>query len=205
LRAGKDWKPKSENPSKTMDPELEILEASEKMDKALQHTGHEFNTLHTGKASPAMVENIQVHVESYGSSMHLRELAAITTPDPRLIQIQAWDKSVVRDIEKAIQTANLGLNPAVAGEVIRVPVPELSGERRQELVRVAHNIAEEGRISIRHARRDALAALRKMKKDSDISEDNMHRCEKEVQDATDLHIKKIGEHLEQKEIELTTV
>ena len=188
-----------------MDPELEILDATEKMDHAVQHTGQEFNKLHTGKATPAMVENLQVHVESYGSSMHMRELAAITTPDARLIQIQPWDKGVVRDVEKAIQTANLGLNPAVAGDIIRVPVPELSGERRRELVRVAHQIAEEGRISIRHARREAIEVLRKMKKNRDISEDDLHRFEQDIQELTDDSIKKIGGILDRKEDELTTV
>lgn len=188
-----------------MSYELVILEAQENMAKAVEHTLHEFSTLHTGKASPAMVEGLQVQVESYGSSMHLREIAAITTPDARTIQVQPWDKSVVSDVEKAIQKANLGLNPVVNGAVIRIPIPELSGERRKELARVAHNMAEEGRISVRHARREALDALKTMQKDGEISEDDYKRYEKEVQAETDKCIADIGDHLVSKEQELTTI
>ena len=182
-----------------------ISEVRESMAKALEHTLQEFNSLHTGKASPGLVENLQVQVESYGTSMHLRDISAITTPDPRTIQIQPWDKNVVGDIEKAIQTAKLGLNPAVAGTVIRIPIPELSGERRQELKKVAYQMAEEGRISVRHVRREAMEALKKMQKEGDISEDDLRRHEKEVQSETDKYIEEIAEHLTDKEEELMTV
>ncbi len=188
-----------------MDYETALLVAEENMEKAVEFTAHEFNSLHTGKASPGLVENLQVHVKSYGSSMRLREIAAITTPDARTIQVQPWDKSVVQDVEKAIQTAKLGLNPTVAGTVIHIHIPELSRERRQELVKIAHTMAEEGRISVRHARRDALEALKKMQKDKEISEDDFKRYEKEVQKDTDSHVEKIGEHLARKENELTTL
>ena len=188
-----------------MSYELTILEAEEMMDKGVEHTLREFSTLHTGKASPSMVENIQIHVTSYGSSMHLREIAAITTPDPRTIQIQPWDKSIIKDVEKGIQLANLGLNPAINGDILRVPVPELSGERRRDLVKMAQQIAEQGRVRIRHARREALDELKRMSKTGEISEDDFHRFEKDIQEETDKHIKDIDGHLQLKETELTTV
>jgi ribosome recycling factor len=175
------------------------------MEGAVEHTLHEFGTLHTGKANPSMIENLQVKVESYGATMHLKELAAITTPDPSTIQVQPWDKGVVADVEKAILTANLGFNPVVAGTVIRVPVPELSTERRRELVRMAHSIAEASRMSIRHARRQAMFSLKELQKDGQISEDDQRRHEKEIQTETDKHIASIGQHVAKKEQELMTV
>jgi len=178
-----------------------IDDMEQSMTKAVDHTLHEFSTLHTGKASPSMVENVMV--EAYDSSMRLRDMAAITTPDSRTIQIQPWDKSVIQPIEKAIQMANLGLNPSVDGALIRIPIPELSGDRRAELAKVAHRMAEDGRISVRHARRDALDLLKEAKKDGDISEDDFTRTEKEVQKSTDKYVADIDEHLKNKELELT--
>ena len=173
------------------------------MAKAAEHTLSEFSKLHTGKASPSMVENIQVEV--YGSKMHLREVAAVTTPDPRTIQIQPWDKTVVSDIVKSIQKANLGFNPVVNGNLIRIPIPDLSRERRQELTKVAHTMAEEGHISVRHARHDAIELLKKMQKNKEISEDDQKRAEKEVQIDTDKQNAEIDQHLEHKEKELMTL
>lgn len=135
-----------------------IKSMNDRMKKTVEHTLSEFSSLHTGKASPSMVEGIMV--DAYGSHMRLKEVAAITTPDARTIQIQPWDKSVIKDIEKALQTSKLGINPAIDGAVIRLPIPELSRERRQELAKVAQNMAEEGRVSIRHARREALETLK---------------------------------------------
>jgi ribosome recycling factor len=188
-----------------MDPEVVILEAQELMEKSVAHTVHEFSTLHTGKASPGMVENIQVYVESYGASSAVREIAAVTTPDARTIQIQPWDRNTLKDIEKAILAANIGLNPSIQGHLIRVPVPELSGERRRDLAKVAHNMAEQGRVAIRHARHSALDPLKKAQKAGDISEDDLKRFEKEVQSMHDDHIAKINAALAKKEKELTTV
>ncbi|MDA0348569.1 MAG: ribosome recycling factor [Verrucomicrobia bacterium] len=173
------------------------------MAKAVDHTIHDFSTLHTGKASPSMVENIMV--EAYGSSMRLRDMAAITTPDSRTIQIQPWDRSVIQPIEKAIQVSNLGLNPATNGDIIRLPIPELSGDRRNELVKVAHRMAEDGRISVRHARKDALDLLKEAKKDGDISEDDFKLAEKEVQKHTDKHVSDIDNHMKGKEQELQQI
>ena len=175
------------------------------MTKAVDHVLHEFNSLHTGKASPGMVEHIVVKVESYGSSMPVRDIAAVTTPDSRTIVIQPWDKGVLKDVERAIQEANLGINPVTDGGIVRLPIPELSGERRQELVKVAHQMAEEGRISVRSARREAMEAVKKQQKEGDISEDDAKRHEKDIQEETDLNTDQINSALADKEKELTTV
>jgi ribosome recycling factor len=186
-----------------MSQDTVIKQACDMMAKAAEHTLSEFSKLHTGKASPSMVENIQVEV--YGSKMHLREVAAVTTPDPRTIQIQPWDKTVVSDIVKSIQKANLGFNPVVNGNLIRIPIPDLSRERRQELTKVAHTMAEEGHISVRHARHDAIELLKKMQKNKEISEDDQKHAEKEVQIDTDKQNAEIDQHLEHKEKELMTL
>lgn len=182
----------------------DILDATnDSMSKAVDHTLHEFSTLHTGKASPSMVENVMV--DAYGSNMRLRDMAAITTPDSRTIQIQPWDKSVIQPIEKSIQTANLGLNPSIDGPIIRIPIPELSGDRRQELVKVAHRMAEDGRISIRHARKDGMDLLKEAKKEGELSEDDLKRWEKEVQNSTDKFVGEIDQHMKSKEQELQSM
>jgi len=180
-----------------------LTDAQARMKKAVEHTQHEFATIHTGKASPAMVESVQV--EAYGSMMPLKGCAAITTPDPRMIQIQPWDKGLLRAIEKALQMANIGVNPVVDGALIRLPFPDLSRERRQEFVKTANRLAEEGRVSVRHIRRDAMEAAKKLKKDGKISEDDEKRLEKDVQAATDKSIKDIDTSLAAKEKELLTV
>ncbi|MCC5789919.1 MAG: ribosome recycling factor [Opitutales bacterium] len=180
-----------------------LKEAKKAMQAAVEHALHEFSTLHTGKASPSMVENLTI--EAYGSTMRLKEVAAITTPDSRTIQIQPWDKSVMQDVAKAIQTSNLGINPAVDSNVIRLPMPDLSRERRQDLIKVCHGMAEDGRVSIRHARRDALDIVKAEQKDGALPEDDAKRVEKEIQEATDKAIKEIESHLADKEKELLTV
>jgi len=177
----------------------------EESTKALDHTLSEFNSLHTGKASPAMVEGVVVDVSSYGSSMPLRDIAAITTPDARLIQIQPWDKTVMKDVEKALQKANLGINPIVDGALIRLNIPELSKERRQELAKVAHKHAEDGRISVRQSRRSAMDSLKVAEKDEALSEDDVKRVEKEIQKTTDDFVEKINTALAHKEEELLKV
>ena len=136
-----------------------LLEAEEKMEKTEQVVVHEFAGVRTGKASPGLVENIQVEV--YGSTMRIRELAGITTPEHRMLVIQPWDATTLHPIEKAIQKANIGLNPAIQGKIIRIAIPELSTERRQEFVKLTHKFAESGRVAIRHVRRDAMDHLRK--------------------------------------------
>lgn len=188
-----------------MNPSQIIADQKKAADKALDHALAEFNSLHTGKASPAMVENVQVEVASYGTSMMLRDIAAITTPDARTISIQPWDKEVLKDIEKALQKANIGINPAVQGTIIRLNIPELSRERRQELVKVAQSHAENGRVSIRQVRRDAMDMLKELEKEGGISEDDVKRFEKEIQKVTDEYIEQIGEALSHKEAELMKV
>jgi ribosome recycling factor len=176
-----------------------LTEANARMKKSLDFTMHEFSSIHTGKATPAMVEGVMV--EAYGSQMRLRDCAAITTPDPRLIQIQPWDAGLVKAIEKAIQAANLGFNPHVDGKVVRVPLPDMSRERRQEFVKTASRIAEDGRVQVRNVRRDILESLKKAK----FPEDETKRLEKDIQNATDKAIKDINDHFASKEKELLAV
>ncbi len=180
-----------------------LLETEEKMIKTEQHMVSEFSALRTGKASPALIENIQV--EAYGATMRLRELASISTPEPRALLVQPFDAGNAKAIEKAIQAANIGLNPSVQGRVIRLFLPELSTERRQELVKVGKKMAEDNRVSIRNERRQAIEALKKLKKDGHISEDDIKSGEEEVQKLTDQYIKKIDDHLAHKEKEIMTV
>lgn len=186
-----------------MKPHPIIDDMLKHMQAAEAHTLHEFSIIHTGKASPAMVEGVMV--DAYGSSMRLKEVSAITTPDARTIAVQPWDKSLIKPVEKALQTANLGINPAVDGNVIRLPLPELSRERRQDLVKVVHRLAEEGRVSVRNARRDAIDTVKKQEKAGDLSQDDAKRLEKEVQQHTDKFIKDIGDHVTLKENELMQV
>jgi len=178
-------------------PILTDLQA--KMKKAVDYTLHEFSAIHTGKATPALVESVMV--EAYGSMVPLKSCAAISTPDARLIQIQPWDASLAKAIGKAIIDANLGFNPIVDGKLIRVPLPDMSRERRLEFVKTCHKLAEEGRVHVRNVRRDALEAVKKAKP----PEDEAKRLEKDIQAATDKAIKDIGDHLAHKEKDLLTV
>ena len=180
-----------------------LLEAEEKMSKTEEVVQHEFAGVRTGKASASLVENIQAEV--YGSHMRIRELAGITTPEPRMILITPWDAASTHPIEKAIQKANLGLNPAVQGKFIRIVLPELSTERRQEFVKIAKKMSEDGRVAIRHVRRDALEHLKKEAKNGGVSEEDVEHAEKEIQKLTDQYIAKIDEHLAHKEKEIMTV
>jgi ribosome recycling factor len=176
-----------------------VTDAQAKMKKAVEHTLHEFSAIHTGKATPTMVESVTV--EAYGSMMRLKDCAAISTPDARLIQIQPWDANLVKAIVKGIQEANLGFNPVPDGKVIRIPLPEMSRERRQEFVKTAHRLAEEGRVHVRNVRRDSLEAVKKAK----LPEDEAKRVEKDIQAATDKAIADINASLAHKEKDLLTV
>lgn len=181
------------------------LETQELMEGAVNHAWKEFNNIHTGKASPSMVDGLRVDVPAYGSSMAIRDIAAITTPDSRTISIQPWDKNTVGPIEKGIKAAGLGLNPVTRGSVIIVPVPELSGERRKELVKVCSGHAEDSRVQVRKARQKAMDNLKKLKNEGGTSEDDIKRYEKEIQEMTDSHIEQINDALKQKESELLAV
>jgi ribosome recycling factor len=180
-----------------------LLEAEEKMSKTEQVVIHEFSGVRTGKASPALVEGIMV--DAYGSQMRVRELAGITTPEPRMLIITPWDANTLHPIEKAIQKANLGLNPTIDKKVIRLIFPELSTERRQEFIKIAKKMAEDGRVAIRHVRRDAMEHLKKEAKAGGVSEDEEKHAEKELQKLTDEYTGKIDKHLEHKEKEIMTV
>ena len=169
-----------------------LAEAQAKMKKAVDHTLHEFSSIHTGKATPAMVETVLV--EAYGTRTPLKQCAAISTPDARLIQIQPWDTSLIKDIIKGIQEANLGFNPIPDGKVIRIPLPDMSKERRLEFVKNAHRL-------VRNVRRDVMESVKKAK----LPEDEAKRLEKDIQAATDASIKSIADHLAHKEKDLLTV
>jgi ribosome recycling factor len=177
-----------------------LLEAEEKMTKTEQVLLHEFSGVRTGKASPGLVENIQVEV--YGSMMRIRELAGITTPESRVILISPWDASTLHPIEKAIQKSNLGLNPAVDKKVIRIVLPT---ERRLEFSKIVKKMTEDGRVAIRHVRRDSIEALKKEEKAGGVTEDELDGAEKEVQKLTDQYIGKLDGHLAHKEKEIMTV
>ena len=176
-----------------------LADTQARMKKAVDHTLHEFSAIHTGKATPQMVDSVMV--EAYGSTMPLKQCAAISTPDARLIQIQPWDAGLTKAIAKAIIDANLGFNPIVDSKVIRVPLPDMSRERRQEFVKTAHKMAEEGRVNVRNVRHGALDAVKKAK----LPEDEGKRLEKDIQTATDGAIKSINDHLAHKEKDLLTV
>jgi ribosome recycling factor len=180
-----------------------LLEAEEKMSKTEQVVMKEFAGVRTGKASPSLVENILVEV--YGSQMRIRELAGITTPEARTLNIQPWDANSLHAIEKAIQKSNLGLTPAVQGKIIRIFFPELSTERREEFVKIIRKMAEDGRVAIRHVRRDAMEHLKKHAHDSGITEDEGKLAEKELQKLTDEYTAKIDAHVQHKEKEIMTV
>lgn len=180
-----------------------LLEAEDKMSKTEQVVVNEFAGVRTGKASPALVENILVEV--YGSQMRVRELAGITTPEPRTLTIQPWDANSLHPIEKAIQKSNLGLTPSVQGRSIRIFFPELSEERRQEFVKIIRKMAEDGRVAIRHVRRDAMEQLKKHAHDSGTTEDEGKHAEKALQKLTDEYTSKIDQHLANKEKEIMTV
>jgi ribosome recycling factor len=180
-----------------------LLESEEKMMKTEEVVQHEFSGVRTGKASPALVENILVEV--YGSQMRIRELAGITAPEPRMLMIQPWDASTVHPIEKAIQKSNLGLNPMVDKKFIRIVLPELSQERRLEFTKIVRKMAEDGRVAIRHVRRDGIEHLKKESKSGGVTEDQVEVAEKEIQKLTDQYIGKIDGHLATKEKEIMTV
>jgi len=173
------------------------------MIKTEQVIVNEFAGVRTGKASSSLIENVLVEV--YGSQMRLRELAGISTPEPRMLVVQPWDITGIQAIEKAIQKANLGLSPVVQGKIIRVSFPELSAERRQEFVKITHRMAEDARVAVRHVRRDGLDILKKLLKEHAIREDDEKHHESEVQKTTDLAIKEIDASLAAKEREIMQV
>jgi ribosome recycling factor len=186
-----------------MDPDEILLETEGAMEKAFEYMQHEFSAVRTGKASPALVENIDV--EAYGSMMKLKQLALITTPEPRLLVIQPFDASTTKDIEKAIKESKIGINPAVDGKLIRLPIPSLSEERRKDLVKGIKQMAEEARVRMRSSRREGIDAIKKAQKEGKITEDELGSYEKEIQKLTDGFVKKIDDGLAHKEADIMKV
>ncbi|MES2572583.1 MAG: ribosome recycling factor [Verrucomicrobiota bacterium] len=186
-----------------MDPDEIILETEATMEKGFEYMTHEFAAVRTGKASPALVENIDV--EAYGAVMKLKQLALITTPEPRLLVIQPFDGATTKAIEKAIKESKVGINPAVDGKLIRMPIPQLSEERRKDLVKTIKQMSEESRVRIRSARRDGIDTLKKAEKEGKITEDDLESYEKEIQKVTDSFIKKIDDAFVLKEADIMKV
>jgi len=174
-----------------------------RMDGGLESLKTELSGLRTGRATSSMLEPVQVEI--YGSRMPLNQVGTVGVPEPRLLTVQVWDQTAVKSVEKAIRESGLGLNPQAEGSLIRVPVPELNEERRRELVKVAGQYVESARVSIRNIRRDAMDSLKKMKGDSEISEDELKRLSEEVQKTTDEYIKKIDSMLSDKEKDIMTL
>jgi ribosome recycling factor len=184
--------------------EKEILkDEEEKMKKAIEANGREMAMVRTGRASPSLLENMKI--DCYGTQTLLNQLASISVPEPRLITIQPWDKSIIGDIEKAIMKSDIDLSPVTSGDIIRIPFPPLSEERRKELVKVVHKMAEECRIEIRQQRRDAREQLKSLEKEGKISEDDSRRAQEEMQKMTDRYIEQVDKNLAAKEKEIMEV
>lgn len=173
------------------------------MEKSVGYMVHEFASVRTGKASPALVENIDV--EAYGASMKLKQVALITTPEPRLLVIQPFDASTSKAIEKAIKESKVGINPISDGKIIRLPIPELSEERRRDLVKTTKQMAEEARVRVRGHRRDGMDASKKAQKAAEITEDDLRGLEADIQKLTDQFVKQIDEKFAHKEAEIMRV
>ncbi|HMR31869.1 MAG TPA: ribosome recycling factor [Geminicoccaceae bacterium] len=186
---------------KSEEPDLDDL--GKRMDGAVEVLRKELQGLRTGRASASLLEPITV--PAYGSEMPLNQVGTINVPEPRMLSVQVWDRSMVKAVEKAIRTAPLGLNPAVDGTLIRVPLPELSQERRNELVKVAHKYAEQARIAVRNVRRDGMDGLKRLERDGHVSTDDVSLWGDEIQSLTDTHIQTINHLLEAKEKDITTV
>lgn len=181
----------------------DINDLKRRMQGAIGVLKQELAGLRTGRASASLLEPVQV--DAYGTHMPLSQLATVSVPEPRLLSVQVWDRSMVHAIEKAITAANLGLNPQTEGQVIRLRIPELNEERRKELVKVAHKYAEAARVAVRHVRRDGIDVIKKLEKDHQISKDDHDRYSNEIQKATDQSIHDIDQMLAHKEKEILTV
>ncbi len=180
-----------------------LEEARERMHKSVESTRHEFGSVRTGRASPALLDRIIV--DYYGATTQLKQLATITTPEARMLSIQPYDKSSIKAIERAILESDVGLTPSNDGAVIRLILPELTEERRKQLVKVVRGIAEEGRVAIRNVRRDVMHDLRELKEAGETGSDDEHRAEVELQKVTDLRIAELDELLKLKEAEILEV
>jgi ribosome recycling factor len=180
-----------------------VSEASRKMDRSVEAAAHEFNTIRTGRASAALLDRIQI--DYYGTMTPLQQLATINVPEPRMLTVQPYDPGSIKTIERAIQESDLGLTPSNDGKLIRLPIPQLTEERRKELVKVVRGLAEEGRVAVRNVRRDAMHHLKELVRNGDVGDDEERRAEERVQKLTDEHVAKIDELLKRKEAEIMEV
>ena len=180
-----------------------VEDAKTQMEAALEALRREFAPVRTGKATPALLDTVRV--EAYGSQMPLNQLATISTPESSLLVVQPFDKTLLPDVERAIMTADLGLNPANDGNIIRIPIPPLNEERRQEYVKLLHRMTEEGRISIRHARRTVRDELHQLVRDHELSEDESRRREDQLEKLTKDYVEKVDELLKSKEAEVMAI
>jgi ribosome recycling factor len=180
-----------------------LAEFGRRMDGAIEALRKEFAGLRTGRASANLLEPVQVM--AYGSAMPLNQVGTVNVPEPRMITVQVWDRGLVSAVEKGIRDAGLGLNPASDGTLVRVPIPELSQERRQELTKIAHKYAEQARVAVRNVRRDGMDFLKKLEKDGKISQDEHHGLGEQMQKLTDEHVKKVDDTLAAKEKEILQV
>jgi ribosome recycling factor len=182
---------------------MDLADLNRRMHGAISALKGELAGLRTGRASASLVEPI--HVDAYGTSMSLNQVATISVPEARLISVQVWDRSMVQGVERAIRDSNLGLNPIVEGQLLRIPIPELNAERRQELVKIAHKYAEQAKVAVRHVRRDGLDHLKTEEKDGGMSEDDQKKLADQIQKLTDATIEEIDGILATKEGEITQV
>jgi ribosome recycling factor len=174
-----------------------------RMDGAIAAFKHELAGLRTGRASASLVDTLMV--EAYGTRMPITQVGTVSVPEPRLLSIQVWDKAMVQPVDRSIREANLGLNPIVDGQLLRIPIPELTTERRKELTKIAHKYAEGARVAVRNVRRDGMERLKKAEKDKEISEDEHKGLSEKVQKLTDEHVKKVDDMLAHKEQEIMQV
>jgi ribosome recycling factor len=184
-------------------PPLDVADLKRRMQSATQSFRHELGGLRTGRASASLIE--PVSVEAYGSHMPINQVATISVPEPRMLSVQVWDKSMVAAVDKAIRNANLGLSPTVEGQVLRIRIPELNEQRRKEMVKIAHKYAEEARVAVRHVRREGMDHIKKLEKEKAIAEDDVARQHDQVQKATDQVITEIDALLAAKEKEIMQV
>ena len=182
---------------------IDLTAAERRMKGALETVKHNFATIRTGRANPTLLDRIEVDV--YGSRMPLRSVANVGAPEPRLLTVTPFDPNSLKNIERAISDSDLGLNPQNDGKILRLPIPELTEERRRELIRLARSMAEEGRVSVRNVRRDEMRDVHELRKEGEISQDDEHRAEEELQKLTNDYVKRIDDAVADKEAELLEV
>ena len=187
----------------TLTPAEILAETERKMDNSVAALKRELGIIRTGRATPALIENVSV--DYYGVATPLNQIASISAPDARVIMVQPWDKQALREIEKSLMKSEMGFNPSNDGNTITVPIPPLTQERRQELVRLLKRKLEEGKVSIRNVRRDGVETLRRLERDKAISQDKNHRSQDQLQKATDAHVKTVDEVGSSKETEIMQV